>query len=127
MKFYVIALISWPLERYLKIKKKRISLQLSFSPTTPGWSHVRLVGLLSSILTISGFMFIICICVGFFGGMNTFAFMAAEVSEIRTLNINKDVPVFGVINSVSVLHKWRHHSPHIVIFNITTIITAQKV
>ncbi|XP_037047451.1 E3 ubiquitin-protein ligase AMFR-like isoform X2 [Bradysia coprophila] len=62
---------------------------LSFSPTTPGWSHVRLVGLLSSILTISGFMFIICICVGFFGGMNTFAFMAAEcvLLTIRTLHV----------------------------------------
>lgn len=56
------------------------ALQLSFSPTTPGWSHIRLVVLLSSILTLSGLMFIICIFVGFFGGLNTFAFMAAEVS-----------------------------------------------
>uniref|UniRef100_A0A1B0DMN6 E3 ubiquitin-protein ligase synoviolin-like TPR repeats domain-containing protein n=1 Tax=Phlebotomus papatasi TaxID=29031 RepID=A0A1B0DMN6_PHLPP len=53
---------------------------LSFSPTTPGWSHFRLVALLSAILTLSGLMFIICIGVGLFGGINTFAFMAAEVS-----------------------------------------------
>ncbi|XP_037041784.1 E3 ubiquitin-protein ligase AMFR-like, partial [Bradysia coprophila] len=34
-------------------------------------------------------MFIICICVGFFGGMNTFAFMAAEcvLLTIRTLHV----------------------------------------
>lgn len=55
-------------------------IQLSFSPTTPGWSHFRLVGLLSSILVASGFMFIICVGVGIFGGFNTFAFMAAEAS-----------------------------------------------
>lgn len=54
--------------------------QLSFSPTTPGWSHFRLVALLSTILILSGFMFIVCVGVGFFGGLNTFAFMAAEVS-----------------------------------------------
>lgn len=48
--------------------------------TTPGWSHFRLVTLLSAILTLSGIMFIICIGVGLFGGINTFAFMAAEVS-----------------------------------------------
>lgn len=57
-----------------------VEIQLSFSPTTPGWSHFRLVTLLSSILVLSGFMFIICVGVGFFGGFNTFAFMAAEVS-----------------------------------------------
>lgn len=55
-------------------------LKLSFSMTTPGWSHFRLVTLLSAILTLSGIMFIICIGVGLFGGLNTFAFMAAEVS-----------------------------------------------
>lgn len=57
-----------------------VILQLSFSPTTPGWSHFRLVALLSTILILSGFMFIVCVGVGFFGGLNTFAFMAAEVS-----------------------------------------------
>lgn len=62
-----------------------LSFQLSFSPTTPGWSHIRLVGLLTSILTLSGIMFVICICVGFFGGLNTFAFMAAEVIVYFTI------------------------------------------
>ncbi|KAJ4427703.1 hypothetical protein ANN_25355 [Periplaneta americana] len=52
---------------------------LSFSPTTPGWSHIRLLGLLAGILVLSGFMFLICVAVGFFGGLNTFAFMVAEV------------------------------------------------
>lgn len=51
---------------------------LSFSPTTPGWSHFRLVTLLVSILTLSGVMLIIAICVGLFAGLNTFAFMSAE-------------------------------------------------
>lgn len=62
---------------------------LSFSPTTPGWSHFRLVALLSSILTISGVMFIICIGVGLMSGINTFAFMAAEcvLLSIRTLHV----------------------------------------
>lgn len=56
-----------------------VVFQLSFSPTTPGWSHIRLLGLLACILMLSGFMFLICVAVGFFGGLNTFAFMAAEV------------------------------------------------
>lgn len=62
---------------------------LSFSPTTPGWSHFRLVSLLSAIFTTSGFMFIVCIGVGFFGGFNTFAFMAAEcvLLSIRTVHV----------------------------------------
>lgn len=62
---------------------------LSFSPTTPGWSHMRLIALLTSIFMLSGFMFLICVAVGFFGGLNTFAFMAAEcvLLAIRTLHV----------------------------------------
>ncbi|XP_053672554.1 E3 ubiquitin-protein ligase AMFR-like [Anopheles nili] len=63
---------------------------LSFSPTTPGWSHFRLISLLVAILTLSGLMVIISIGVGvFFGGFNTFAFMAAEciLLGIRTLHV----------------------------------------
>uniref|UniRef100_A0A7G3AB75 Putative e3 ubiquitin ligase n=1 Tax=Lutzomyia longipalpis TaxID=7200 RepID=A0A7G3AB75_LUTLO len=62
---------------------------LSFSPTTPGWSHFRLVALLSAILTLSGLMFIICIGVGLFSGINTFSFMVAEciLLSIRTLHV----------------------------------------
>uniref|UniRef100_A0A1B6DDR8 E3 ubiquitin-protein ligase synoviolin-like TPR repeats domain-containing protein n=1 Tax=Clastoptera arizonana TaxID=38151 RepID=A0A1B6DDR8_9HEMI len=62
---------------------------LSFSPTTPGWSHVRLVVLLLAILILSGMMFLVSIVVGFFGaGLNTFAFMAAEcvLLKVRTLH-----------------------------------------
>nr|CAD7262911.1 unnamed protein product [Timema shepardi] len=58
---------------------------LSFSPTTPGWSHTRLLGLLVAIFSLSGFMFLICIAVGFFGGLNTFAFMVAE-DELKEVN-----------------------------------------
>uniref|UniRef100_A0A182JXT7 E3 ubiquitin-protein ligase AMFR n=1 Tax=Anopheles christyi TaxID=43041 RepID=A0A182JXT7_9DIPT len=63
---------------------------LSFSPTTPGWSHFRLISLLVAILTLSGLMVGISIGVGvFFGGFNTFAFMAAEciLLSIRTLHV----------------------------------------
>uniref|UniRef100_A0AAG5DA22 E3 ubiquitin-protein ligase AMFR n=1 Tax=Anopheles atroparvus TaxID=41427 RepID=A0AAG5DA22_ANOAO len=63
---------------------------LSFSPTTPGWSHFRLISLLVAILTLSGFMVMISIGVGVFvGGFNTFAFMAAEciLLAIRTLHV----------------------------------------
>ncbi|XP_068082560.1 E3 ubiquitin-protein ligase AMFR [Anabrus simplex] len=62
---------------------------LSFSPTTPGWSHFRLLGLLGIILMLSGFMFLICVAVGFFGGLNTFAFMVAECVQlsVQTLHV----------------------------------------
>ncbi|XP_055538492.1 E3 ubiquitin-protein ligase AMFR-like [Wyeomyia smithii] len=63
---------------------------LSFSPTTPGWSHFRLIALLSAILTLSGFMLIVSIGVGvFISGVNTFAFMAAEcvLLSIRTSHV----------------------------------------
>ncbi|KAK7874530.1 hypothetical protein R5R35_013108 [Gryllus longicercus] len=62
---------------------------LSFSPTTPGWSHIRLLGLLISILILSGLLFLICVAVGFFGGFNTFAFMVAECVQlsVQTLHV----------------------------------------
>ncbi|GJQ76760.1 hypothetical protein Trydic_g15602 [Trypoxylus dichotomus] len=62
---------------------------LSFSPTTPIWSHVKLMGLLACIFALSGFLFLVSAFVGFFGGFNTYAFMTAEVVllSIRTLHI----------------------------------------
>ncbi|KAF5300885.1 hypothetical protein FQR65_LT09048 [Abscondita terminalis] len=62
---------------------------LSFSPTTPAWSHAKLLGLLGCIFAFSLFMFLISIFVGFFQGLNTFAFMSAEVIllGIRTLHV----------------------------------------
>lgn len=62
---------------------------LSFSPTTPLWSHAKLLALLAAIFALSGFMFVISIFVGFFGGLNTFAFMSAEVIllSIRSLHV----------------------------------------
>ncbi|XP_044744606.1 E3 ubiquitin-protein ligase AMFR-like isoform X2 [Coccinella septempunctata] len=62
---------------------------LSFSPTTPVWSHVKLLVLLGVIFALSGFMLLVAVFVGFFGGINTFAFMSAEVIllSVRTLHI----------------------------------------
>lgn len=56
-----------------------MTFQLSFSPTTPLWSHAKLLALLSAIFALSGFMLLVSLFVGFFGGFNTFAFMSAEV------------------------------------------------
>ncbi|CAN8000810.1 unnamed protein product, partial [Ixodes pacificus] len=51
---------------------------LSFSPTTPKLTHVRLLALLSGILLLSVGLFAVCVVVGLHAGANTFAFMAAE-------------------------------------------------
>lgn len=57
-----------------------ITFQLSFSPTTPGWSHARLLGLLAAIFALSSFMLLLCTAAAFFYlSFNTFVFMAAEV------------------------------------------------
>uniref|UniRef100_A0A182FG09 E3 ubiquitin-protein ligase AMFR n=1 Tax=Anopheles albimanus TaxID=7167 RepID=A0A182FG09_ANOAL len=67
-----------------------LPVALSFSPTTPGWSHFRLLSLLGAILTLAGLMVVISIGVGFFvGSFNTFAFMSAEciLLAIRTLHV----------------------------------------
>lgn len=62
-------------------------LQLSFSPRTPFWSHFKLMALLATIFAFSGFMLLVSVFVGFFGGINTFAFMCAEVRySIFSLN-----------------------------------------
>ncbi|XP_043463137.1 E3 ubiquitin-protein ligase AMFR-like isoform X1 [Leptopilina heterotoma] len=63
---------------------------LSFSPTTPGWSHARLLGLLASILALSGFMLLLCTAAAFFFvSFNTFAFMSAEcvLLGVRTIHV----------------------------------------
>ncbi|CAO1373877.1 unnamed protein product [Diamesa serratosioi] len=62
---------------------------LSFSPTTPGWSHFRIIALLSSIFTMSSIMIIVSIYFGIYNGINTFAFMGAEclILVIRTLHV----------------------------------------
>nr|XP_018903653.1 PREDICTED: E3 ubiquitin-protein ligase AMFR-like [Bemisia tabaci] len=49
-----------------------------FSTTPTSWNHIRLLCLLGAILVLSGVLLIAAIGVGFFGGFNTFAFMAAE-------------------------------------------------
>lgn len=54
--------------------------QYLFSTTPTSWNHIRLLCLLGAILVLSGVLLIAAIGVGFFGGFNTFAFMAAEVS-----------------------------------------------
>lgn len=63
---------------------------LSFSPTTPGWSHARLLGLLAAILALSSFMLLLCTAAAFFFiSFNTFAFMAAEciLLGVRTIHV----------------------------------------
>ncbi|CAH1977669.1 unnamed protein product [Acanthoscelides obtectus] len=62
---------------------------LSFSPRTPFWSHFKLMVLLAVIFAISGFMLLVSVFVGFFGGFNTFAFMSADVIllSIRTMHV----------------------------------------
>lgn len=63
---------------------------LSFSPTTPGWSHARLFGLLTGILALSTFMLLLCTAAVFFlVSFNTFAFMAAEciLLAVRTIHV----------------------------------------
>ncbi|XP_059391730.1 E3 ubiquitin-protein ligase AMFR-like isoform X1 [Carassius carassius] len=51
---------------------------LSFSPTTPTVSHVRVLALLGSVLACCGGLAVLCALVGHFHGMHTVAFMAAE-------------------------------------------------
>ncbi|KAH0539644.1 E3 ubiquitin-protein ligase AMFR-like isoform X1 [Cotesia glomerata] len=63
---------------------------LSFSPTTPGWSHARLLGLLAAILALSLFMLLISTAAAlFFVSFNTYAFMAAEciLLSVRTTHV----------------------------------------
>lgn len=62
---------------------------LSFSPTTPKWTHYRVIALLFGILTMSFTLFGVCVFVGFHAGINTFAFMFAECSlvSVRTLYV----------------------------------------
>ncbi|XP_026058923.1 E3 ubiquitin-protein ligase AMFR-like isoform X1 [Carassius auratus] len=51
---------------------------LSFSPTTPVVSHVRVLALLGSVLACCGGLAVLCALVGHLHGMHTVAFMAAE-------------------------------------------------
>ncbi|KAB5565614.1 hypothetical protein PHYPO_G00243630 [Pangasianodon hypophthalmus] len=51
---------------------------LSFSPTTPMSSHVRVLALLVSMLLCCGGLAVLCGLVGHLHGMHTVAFMAAE-------------------------------------------------
>ncbi|XP_043276997.1 E3 ubiquitin-protein ligase AMFR-like [Venturia canescens] len=63
---------------------------LSFSPTTPGWSHARLLGLLAAILALSSFMLLLSTAAAFFFvSLNTYAFMAAEcvLLAVRTIHV----------------------------------------
>lgn len=63
---------------------------LSFSPTTPGWSHARLLGLLATILALSSFMLLLCTAAAFFFvSFNTFVFTAAEciLLGVRTIHV----------------------------------------
>lgn len=77
------------IRRYQSSKHLRRLFQLSFSPTTPIFSHVKLLLLLATVFLLSGLMLLVSLLVGFYGGLNTFAFMSAEVVllGVRTLHV----------------------------------------
>lgn len=54
-------------------------LQLSFSPTTPMSSHIRVLTLLIAMLMSCCGLAVVCAVIGYTHGMHTLAFMAAEV------------------------------------------------
>ena len=65
----------------MKLKNLLLWLfQLSFSPTTPAWTHAKVLLLLGGILTLCGGLHVICFLIGRNAGINIFAFMIAEVS-----------------------------------------------
>ncbi|XP_055504643.1 autocrine motility factor receptor a isoform X2 [Leucoraja erinacea] len=62
---------------------------LSFSPTTPMSSHVRVLALLVSMLLSCCSLAVVCVLVGYSHGMHTLSFMAAEclVVTVRTAHV----------------------------------------
>uniref|UniRef100_A0A4W3H8S6 E3 ubiquitin-protein ligase AMFR n=1 Tax=Callorhinchus milii TaxID=7868 RepID=A0A4W3H8S6_CALMI len=62
---------------------------LSFSPTTPMSSHIRVLALLLSMLMSCCSLVIICAIVGYSHGMHTLSFMAAEclLVKVRTAHV----------------------------------------
>lgn len=54
-------------------------LQLSFSPTTPMNSHIRVLTLLIAMLLSCCGLAVVCGVIGYTHGMHTLSFMAAEV------------------------------------------------
>ncbi|XP_051884069.1 autocrine motility factor receptor a [Pristis pectinata] len=62
---------------------------LSFSPTTPMSSHIRVLALLVSMLLSCCSLAVVCVLVGYSHGMHTLSFMAAEclVVMVRTAHV----------------------------------------
>ncbi|XP_078067233.1 E3 ubiquitin-protein ligase AMFR isoform X2 [Mustelus asterias] len=62
---------------------------LSFSPTTPMSSHIRVLALLVSMLLSCCSLAVVCALVGYSHGMHTLSFMAAEclVVTVRTAHV----------------------------------------
>ncbi|XP_067905819.1 E3 ubiquitin-protein ligase AMFR isoform X2 [Heterodontus francisci] len=62
---------------------------LSFSPTTPMSSHIRVLALLVSMLLSCCSLAVVCVLVGYSHGMHTLSFMAAEclVVTVRTAHV----------------------------------------
>ena len=67
------------------LKSTFSSLQLSFSPSTPMNSHVRVLCLLVSLLLDCCGLAVVCGLLGASHGMHTLSFMAAEVRTILTM------------------------------------------
>jgi autocrine motility factor receptor len=62
---------------------------LSFSPTTPKWTHIRLLLLLVTVLGGSSALLLVSFVVGKYAGISTFAIMASEclLVFVRTLYV----------------------------------------
>ncbi|XP_074646773.1 E3 ubiquitin-protein ligase AMFR-like [Tubulanus polymorphus] len=69
---------------------------LSFSPTTPKWTHIRVLMLLVGILILCGLLIAVCILIGIQTDFNTFAFMVAEC-------------VLLIINTLYVISRYSIH------------------
>lgn len=68
-----------------KLIKTYVFLQLSFSPSTPMNSHVRVICLLVSLLLACCGLAVVCGLLGASYGMHTLSFMAAEVRTTSTM------------------------------------------
>ncbi|KAK6185228.1 hypothetical protein SNE40_007506 [Patella caerulea] len=86
---------------------------LSFSPTTPRSSHIKLLVLLFIVLLSCGGLMAVCIYTGFYAGLTIFSFMAAEciLLGIRTLHVL--VRYFIHLYDMNVEGVWENRSTYV--------------
>ncbi|XP_077983036.1 uncharacterized protein LOC144437877 [Glandiceps talaboti] len=100
---------------------------LSFSPTTPKWTHIKVLALLLIILAMCGSLLALSIFVGVHLGLHLFAFMAAEcvLLTIRTLYV-----VIRYAIHLSDLNRdglWENRSAYIYYTELTMELSALSV